>query len=304
MGVPHGRGDGPLTLAEHQRTGTCSPRAWGWTGAPAADRAPEGVFPTGVGMDRRFTQISSSRRSVPHGRGDGPQETTALQESLACSPRAWDGPGWVGLPIYDWVCSPRAWGWTNSNGVRPARDFVFPTGVGMDRRGLALWMRRMSVPHGRGDGPPGDVSRYGRNACSPRAWGWTVGVQMGHAGSGVFPTGVGMDRPSRSARGHGRGVPHGRGDGPPSPRPDPTAPQCSPRAWGWTAFMARPWEELVVFPTGVGMDRSLAFRAVCSGRVPHGRGDGPRCKSPSFAEKACSPRAWGWTGHCEECKPA
>ncbi len=51
-GVPHARGGGPTGLCLHLLEDSCSPRAWGWTGAEPAGQALGVVFPTRVGVDR------------------------------------------------------------------------------------------------------------------------------------------------------------------------------------------------------------------------------------------------------------
>ncbi len=93
------------------------------------------------------------------------------------------------------------------------------------------------------------------------------------------------------------GVPHTRGDG-----PNGTAVRGMVN---------------VVFPTRVGMDRSLERRLRRCRSVPHTRGDGPSSvenrrrfffvfptrvgmdrgfKFRDYASALCSPHAWGWTG--------
>ncbi len=48
-----------------------------------------GVFPTGVGMNRRRLAEYAFERGVPHGRGDEPTVTQDVVLSARCSPRAW-----------------------------------------------------------------------------------------------------------------------------------------------------------------------------------------------------------------------
>ena len=68
-------------------------------------------------------------------------------------------------------------------------------------------------------------------------------------------------------------VPHGRGD-----EPLVTDAQI--------AFA-------IVFPTGVGMNRTGTFSPLARPCVPHGRGDEPAQYAIVQAKKECSPRAWG-----------
>ena len=49
-----------------------SPHAWGWTGGPNSVRFSFVVFPTRVGVDRRFSYFIFSFARFPHTRGGGP----------------------------------------------------------------------------------------------------------------------------------------------------------------------------------------------------------------------------------------
>ena len=200
------------------------------------------------------------------------------------------------------MCSPRAWGWTEERARQVARVGVFPTGVGMDRRGAIFAGGVNSVPHGRGDGPSGRLNVVLPSPCSPRAWGWTDSASRVATGISVFPTGVGMDRRPAQGEPGDVSVPHGRGDGPCQNQRHEAAKRCSPRAWGWTGDCDVSLSRCLVFPTGVGMDRTSTATAGPSSRVPHGRGDGPETSVEYGNEKWCSPRAWGWTGD-RPCRP-
>ena len=337
LGVPHGRGDGPSSPPSGRGIPRCSPRAWGWTAAGFARRPGIQVFPTGVGMDRRWGPGRRRPERVPHGRGDGPPPSRLAELRRWCSPRAW---GWTGQVSPDFSarivfptgvgmdrlacrppptrsgvphgrgdgprsprasksalrCSPRAWGWTDltSGGMMTAA--VFPTGVGMDRTLRNFPRPLSSVPHGRGDGPGGSPTTTPATRCSPRAWGWTVVIRSHNSEDLVFPTGVGMDRRPSTAATYPFRVPHGRGDGPGCRFGKPVCQLCSPRAWGWTeCHLAGPGKEHV-FPTGVGMDRPTTPRTRTMAGVPHGRGDGPNLWRVASRMRRCSPRAWGWTG--------
>ena len=113
--IPHARGDGPKVLKAQGEYEMYSPRTWGWTVNTLRMLHKWVVFPTHVGMDRRRRRGHPPRARIPHARGDGPPRA-ALS---------------VPAPMY----SPRTWGWTEagSSGGRPY--YVFPTHVGMDRRG-------------------------------------------------------------------------------------------------------------------------------------------------------------------------
>ncbi len=48
-----------------------------------------------------------------------------------------------------------------------------------------------------------------------------------------------------------------------------------------------------VFPTRVGMNRTIARRCPAVLRVPHARGDEPALGNSWAVPVVCSPRAWG-----------
>ena len=224
-----------MGTAPTQKAPMCSPRTWGWTAFTTHALGDCFVFPTHVGMDRRGVLANSTRRCVPHARGDGPLQ------AKAAAPGA--------------TCSPRTWGWTAGQISGELARRVFPTHVGMDRLCTAVHRRHTRVPHARGDGPSPATSLPTCSGCSPRTWGWTVLTRAPSASCRVFPTHVGMDRACSKSRACGPCVPHARGDGPQRFAPRRAQAQCSPRTWGWTDSCACAQLALPVFPTHVGMDR-------------------------------------------------
>ena len=91
----------------------------------------------------------------------------------------------------------------------------------------------------------------------------------------VFPTPVGMVRPSWTIHSRSIGFPHARGDGPEEP--------------GTTTR----W--VMVFPTPVGMVRADGRCGTHDERFPHARGDGPTQSDDEGRALAFSPRPWGWS---------
>ncbi len=153
-GFPHTRGDGPTCACSQRNSGRFSPHAWGWTALEGSPYSPQEVFPTRVGMDRTTSIVTTCGGSFPHTRGDGPTYPEVERTQIEFSPHAW---GWTGVSQGNGVC-----------------DDVFPTRVGMDRRGYLTLTPSHSFPHTRGDGPftcdMGELIPM----FSPHAWGWTA----------------------------------------------------------------------------------------------------------------------------------
>ena len=112
-------------------------------------------------------------RRFPHTRGDGPV-------GVARNPM---GPKF----------SPHAWGWTVGDEGETRQGRVFPTRVGMDRRGCYQSFIVRGFPHTRGDGPKMAELEKLFGLFSPHAWGWTVGHPSRRRSVPVFPTRVGLD---------------------------------------------------------------------------------------------------------------
>jgi len=106
---------------------------------------------------------------------------------------------------------------------------------------------------------------------------------------------VGMDRWCFTCLKTPAGIPHTRGDGPPLARLLISLSQYSPHAWGWTVRASFVAKFLSVFPTRVGMDRSLQNLELFWECIPHTRGDGPGGQNVLFGPIRYSPHAWGWT---------
>ena len=91
---------------------------------------------------------------------------------------------------------------------------IFPTPVGMVRRGgIPVWCVAY-FPHARGDGPLASARARCPRSFSPRPWGWSGGTAgLGGLG-GIFPTPVGMVRVLSAGSADDKHFPHARGDGP------------------------------------------------------------------------------------------
>ena len=212
-----------------------SPHAWGWTVGLSHSFEYGFVFPTRVGVDRRVRRQKEHRIRFPHTRGGGPISSWSSSHNTSFSPHAW--------------------GWTEHEGAakRPAQ--VFPTRVGVDRRGFRDTPERRSFPHTRGGGPFLRVGSQPHAEFSPHAWGWTVRKGRITMANMVFPTRVGVDRlsagfpPSPCVFPTRVGVDRNR---PARPLKRPSFPHTR---GGGPSCRLYPGEEALVFPTRVGVDR-------------------------------------------------
>ena len=94
--------------------------------------------------------------------------------------------------------------------------------------------------------------------------------------------------------------PHARGDGP-IPRVAVKLPnKFSPRPWGWSAIEAWNNRATEVFPTPVGMVRSLISPSMPAISFPHARGDGPYQLHHGGMDDTFSPRPWGWSAEASQ----
>ena len=89
---PHTRGDGPDYADEIRRMEKFSPHPWGWTVMLTELLAPQGVFPTPVGMDQGLLRACVNLDSFPHTRGDGPELDAMKATPVMFSPHPW---GWT-----------------------------------------------------------------------------------------------------------------------------------------------------------------------------------------------------------------
>ena len=158
-GSPHVRGDGPAQMRRGIPAIWFSPRAWGWSVAPALIPDRSIVLPTCVGMVRAGPSVVPRLVGPPHVRGDGPSSTASNSIAPRFSPRAWGWSGRTGTCPDSRLFSPRAWGWSGVAHAICLTSDVLPTCVGMVRA------RHGEVPSG--------------GELSPRAWGWSAGNRLG-----------------------------------------------------------------------------------------------------------------------------
>ena len=171
----------------------------------------------------------------PHSRGDVPRLGATISGTLPFSPLTW--------------------GCSLALAARRRRSYVFPTHVGMFRafwRPSAPWA---GFPHSRGDVP--GLTFYRR--LLPR----------------VFPTHVGMFRTTGRDMPSPPSFPHSRGDVPSRRRNPVPGSTFSPLTWGCSDGEIIWEKEPSVFPTHVGMFRSMEQSGIRRLRFPHSRGDVP-----------------------------
>ncbi len=111
--LPHARGGGPASGSAEAMAENSSPRTWGWTLRARHRVSLTVLFPTHVGVDRPGWVARLSPSALPHARGGGPGNDSAIRRSAASSPRTW---GWT-----DWRLAGRV------------PTDLFPTHVGVDR---------------------------------------------------------------------------------------------------------------------------------------------------------------------------
>ena len=70
---PHACGDVPVIKAVQASPFAFSPRVWGCSAIPEQNTRCEAVFPTRVGMFRRFPMDDPAAASFPHACGDVPR---------------------------------------------------------------------------------------------------------------------------------------------------------------------------------------------------------------------------------------
>jgi len=216
------------------------------------------VFPTRVGMYRTAESAGRIGACFPHTRGDVPHPAVATGGRVKFSPHAWGCtvikdlasiPGFVFPTRVGMYRAPRhpppaPLRFPHTRGDVPitrvyagAAAGVFPTRVGMYRHRATRLANNDGFPHTRGDVPVANSAALGRCSFSPHAWGCTVGPD-GEAEKGVR-------------------FPHTRGDVPADLRSAGDENEFSPHAWGCTVGVDDNGFDVRVFPTRVGMYRTL-----------------------------------------------
>ena len=273
---PHVCGDVPSQLAFRAVSAGFSPRMWGCSEGRGGGAQVAGVFPTYVGMFRVSTVGCDWGPRFPHVCGDVPARFIKVSIDRQFSPRMWG-------------CSGGRAAWNRGSPV-------FPTYVGMFRRGAMASRSGSRFPHVCGDVPARPANGKPFPEFSPRMWGCSGFPGHGHRHPAVFPTYVGMFRDRRGADGAHIGFPHVCGDVPMGRRERKQRKQFSPRMWGCSGLPDHQRHGGRVFPTHVGMFRRLNAAAERLRGFPHACGDVPRTEAGFKAANLFSPRMWGCSG--------
>lgn len=132
-----------------------------------------GVFLTFVGMIRRCSVCSSSRKHFPHISGDDPDFNRDPGAVIPFSPRkrGWSADRECCLPVHhNFPTQVGMIRWIRIHGTANGR---FPTQMGMIRRQGAARPGRDLFPHVCGDGPAMADGNWNVKAFSPLRWGWS-----------------------------------------------------------------------------------------------------------------------------------
>ncbi len=206
-------------------------------------------------MFRRRCRARGRGRAFPHSRGDVPRRICSSGVHTSFSPLAWGCS--EALDLADDTLS------------------LFPTRVGMFRTAPRACSTAAPFPHSRGDVPGTDHRQAKYRNFSPLAWGCSGGAPMSSPHGRLFPTRVGMFRGPGLSPASPLSFPHSRGDVPPFLRAFCGGVVFSPLAWGCSAHSAAIRARCRLFPTRVGMFRSMFVTMNQPRPFPHSRGDVP-----------------------------
>ena len=253
---PHRRGGVPCSAIRVAVLSPVFPTGVGVYRMSSAFGRWRSVFPTGVGVYRIARLYGNTASRFPHRRGGVPNMPTGRTRCTWFSPQAWGCTEYADWPDPVYV--------------------VFPTGVGVYRSLANMLRSRCRFPHRRGGVPDGTRIVWLPRTFSPQAWGCTAALPALVPPLSVFPTGVGVYRPSFSAPCAGWAF--------------------SPQAWGCTGERERIIVRNVVFPTGVGVYRHIMHSLPARTSFPHRRGGVPTTTCFRTTGTSFSPQAWGCTG--------
>ncbi len=177
-------------------------------------------------------------------------------------------------------------------------SYVFPTHVGVYLRSVRRRHATHGFPHACGGVPVERNDLILHFSFSPRMWGCTGKWNTLQGDEFVFPTHVGVYRtPSPSTLRTPR-FPHACGGVPMYWKFPDILTKFSPRMWGCTDRSRVLSHHGTVFPTHVGVYRSLLFVFHRDSCFPHACGGVPLDTVVLWLLHLFSPRMWGCTSDC------
>ena len=170
---------------------------------------------------------------------------------------------------------------------------MFPTHVGIARQHDAQPVPTGHVPYACGDCANGAFRRPGRRVCSLRMWGLRASLRPALQSRTMFPTHVGIARNPSCASRPASDVPYACGDCAYIETARYAGKVCSLRMWGLRAPLPSVRARPIMFPTHVGIARTLYAIAASFPHVPYACGDCARLSGTWRARSLCSLRMWG-----------
>ena len=233
--VPYACGDCAVDWPRMEAALRCSLRMWGLRVLWANFSLRREMFPTHVGIARNRRHAAGLARYVPYACGD-------------CA-------GWE--PTRDGIseCSLRMWGLRGGLGDGDMIAAMFPTHVGIARRGRGRRRRRAHVPYACGDCADTRPGDHKKGKCSLRMWGLRAEPQSEDRHEGMFPTHVGIARRYFREEPRMADVPYACGDCAAVDGTYDVRLTCSLRMWGLRADVDHGLEPGPMFPTHVGIAR-------------------------------------------------
>ena len=133
-------------------------------------------------------------------------------------------------------------------------------------------------------------------SCSLRMWGLRVRTTSTIRPSLMFPTHVGIARPLSFYPPFAGHVPYACGDCAAADVPEKAITGCSLRMWGLREAAETDKQPAQMFPTHVGIARTVNVPVRQNQHVPYACGDCADISGPSISLDTCSLRMWGLRG--------
>ena len=192
------------------------------------------------------------------------------------------------------------WGLRAETGSLLVPFLMFPTHVGIARTLRVRGRSRRDVPYACGDCADDLAIEACRLSCSLRMWGLRGMPWYGPVRSCMFPTHVGIARMVSCRSPTPINVPYACGDCADGIVSLSDAYQCSLRMWGLRGYAHYLLHCTIMFPTHVGIARTLRPGRSRVGYVPYACGDCANFCGRISGRIRCSLRMWGLRGQMLE----